>query len=76
MDDSGLVEMSEHRKQLHEVALNLDFGETLATLEQLIHGLVVADFEKNVDILMVFEVMFEVNHMRVVQRLVDFDLGK
>ena len=76
MDHAGLVKMGEHREQLKEVTLHLELGETLTTLEQLVHGLVVTDLEQDVDVFVVLEVVFEVYDIGVVKRLVDFYLGE
>ena len=47
--------------ELPQVALDLEFGEALASLEDLGHGLVVAQLEDNVDIIRVLKGPLKLN---------------
>jgi hypothetical protein len=73
MDDSACVEVLECIDDLHDIALDLDLGQSLPALDELVQSLIGAQFQQDVDVLMVLEHMLELNDVRVLQRLVDLN---
>jgi len=74
MNDTVRVQVLESIDDLHCVALNLNFVEALPPLEQLVQTVVGAQFQKDVDVLDVFEEMHELCNVCVLHRPVNFDL--
>jgi hypothetical protein len=52
---------------LDQIALNLDFSESLAPFEQFVESLILAHFEQNVHIVVIFEEMLESHNVVMVQ---------
>ena len=75
MDYAVAVEVFQSGNNLLEVALDLEFGEALATFKKLVKRLVGAKFEQNVYVFLVFEHMLEVYNVLVMKRFVDLDFG-
>lgn len=75
VDDSICVEVLECLDDLNGVAKGFEFGDALATLDELVEGLMRAEFEENVDVFMIFEDVLELDDVGVMQALVDFDFG-
>lgn len=69
-----LVHVFDRLQYLRPIALHLKLCESLAPLYLLIQGRVAAQFHYNVDILLVFEKVFELNDIRMMHRPVDADL--
>lgn len=59
MDDFIPVEVLCGSNKLEHIALGFKFSETFPSLDQLIEGLVSTDFKKNVDVLLIFKVLFK-----------------
>jgi hypothetical protein len=59
MDNSIGVHILNCYKQLDQVRLDLKFGEPFSSSELLIHGLVGAEFEQDVDVVIIFKVVLE-----------------
>ena len=74
MNDSMRVKILQSTNDLDRVALNFELMKALASLEQLIHALVLAEFEQDVYIFTVFEEMLEVAHILMLDTSVDLDL--
>jgi hypothetical protein len=75
VDDLAVVEVDEGVDDLREVVLHFNFGEAFAAFDEFVEGLVGAHLEQDVDVLVILEDMFELDHVLVAQRLVDFDLS-
>lgn len=60
---------------MDEVILHLHFSETLSTLDQLVESVVGTDFQKDVHVFVVFENVFELDDVVVVEGFVDLDFG-
>ena len=60
---------------LHGVALDFKFMEALSSLEQFIHTLVLTQFEKDVNVLSIFEKMLELADIVVFYTPVDFNFA-
>ena len=75
VDDSVRVKVLEGGNNLGCVALHLQFVESLTALEQLVHALVLAQFEKDVNILTVFEEVLEMTHIIVFDAAVNLYLA-
>lgn len=75
VDDLVLVEVDEGVDYLQLIVLHFHFGKSLPPLDQLVQSLVGANFKQNVDVLVVFEDVFELYDILMAQRFVDFDLG-
>ena len=75
MDDSICVEVLEGRNYLSQVALNLEFCQSLSSLQQLIQSLVRTDLQKNVNVLLVLKNVLKANNICMMKRLVDLDFG-
>ena len=80
MDDLVLVEVFESIDYLSEIALDLDFSESFSSFDQFVESLyekdvylVGAEFQEDVDILVVFKHMLELHNILVMQRFVDLD---
>lgn len=74
MDDSVLVQELQSAYDLVRVALDLELVQTFAPLQQFIETLVLAELEKDVDALAVFEEMCELRDVLVLDGSVNFDL--
>lgn len=70
-----LVQVLQSVYDLHGVALNFQLVQSLAALQQLVHALVLAQFEQDVHVLAVFKEVLEVAHVAVLDAAVDFDLA-
>lgn len=75
MDDLVLVEVHQRRDNLRQVVLHLHLGQSLPPLQQLIQGLVGADLQQDVDVLVVLEDVLELDEVLLAQRLVDLDFS-
>jgi hypothetical protein len=53
------VDVLETSDQLREIAADLDFGQPLPPLQQLLQGLILAHLQQNIHVGCVFEVVFE-----------------
>jgi hypothetical protein len=60
---------------LGEVVLDLHLRESLPPLEELVEGLVGANFQQDIYVFVVLKYMLEFHNMRVAEGLVDFDLS-
>lgn len=67
MDDLVLVEVHQRRYDLRQVVLHLHLRQSLPPLQQLIQGLVSADLQQDVDILMILEDMLELDDVLLAQ---------
>ena len=65
VDYAVRVQVLERVDDLLGVALDLELVETLAPLQQLVHALVAAELEENVDTLAVLEKVHELRHILV-----------
>ena len=74
MYDSMRVQIFECINALDHVALHLDLSESLPPSQHLIHRLVLAEFQQDVNVFCIFE-MFKSDYVVVVQRSVDFDFA-
>ena len=59
---------------LSRVALNLKLVQAFPSLQQFVHTLVLAELQKDVNILAVFEEVLKVAHIDMLDAPVDFDL--
>ena len=75
VDDAVGMEVLESVDDLDRVTLNLQFVQPLPPLQQLIHALVLAQLQKNVDIFGIFEEVLELTNMVVLDAPVDFDFA-
>ena len=76
MDDFLGVDVLTGLDQLVDVVPRLDLVESLAPAHKVREGLVVADVEHDVDVLLVFEVAVKAHDILVGQRSVDLDLAR
>ena len=60
---------------MDQVVLNLHFGESFAAFDQLVEGVVCANLEEDVNVLVVLEYVLELDDVVVVEGFVDLDLG-
>lgn len=58
---------------LSKIILHLNFSQSLASFDELIEGLIGADFQENINILMVLEDMLKLDNMLMTKRLMNFD---
>lgn len=75
MNDAVRVQVLECADDLHGVALHLELVQTLSAFEQLIHALVMAQFQQDVDVLGIFKEMLELANVLVFDTPVDLDLA-
>ena len=75
VDDFEFVEVLGGFDELVDVALGFQFREALPPSDELVQGLVLAELQHDVDVLLVLEVFLEQHHLIVAQRLVDLYLG-
>jgi hypothetical protein len=75
VDDAVGMEVLESVDDLDRVTLNLQFVQPLPPLQQLIHALVLAQLQKNVDIFRILEEVLELTNMVVLDAPVDFDFA-
>mmetsp|Transcript_24716 Transcript_24716/g.30853 ORF Transcript_24716/g.30853 Transcript_24716/m.30853 type:complete len:293 (-) Transcript_24716:24-902(-) len=68
------VEVLDSRADLVDVTLHFELVEALAATQKLVQGLVLAQLEKNIDILGVFEEVLEPDDVVLVEGAVDLDL--
>lgn len=73
MNDAVTVEVLDGGADLVYVALNFKLVEALASAEQLVEGLVLTQLEQDVDVLGVFEEVFETDDVVLVKGAVNFD---
>lgn len=59
---------------MHSIALDLELMEPLSPLEKLIHTLVMAKLEQDVDVVTIFEKMHKLSDVRMFYRSMDLDL--
>ena len=74
MNNSVRVQVFEGIDNLHGVALNLQFMKSLPPLEQLIHALIVAELEQDINIVAIFEKMHKLGHIAVLDGPMNLDL--
>ena len=67
------VQILESVDNLLGVALDLEFVETLAPLQQFVHALVLTQFKQDIHIFTVFEKVKELGHIGMLDRPVNFD---
>ena len=65
MNNPVRVEILESIDDLHGVAFNFNFMQSLPPLEKLIQTLIVAEFQENIHILTVFKKVHELGHIRM-----------
>ena len=75
VDDPVRVQVLQSVYYLHCVALHFELMESFSALEQLVHRLILAEFQQDVHILAVFEKVLEVAHVRVLDTAMDLDLA-
>lgn len=73
VDDSVAVQVLNCSADLVNVALHFKFVQAFASSKQFVEGLVLAQLKEDVDVLCVFEEVFEAYDVVVVERAVDFD---
>ena len=73
VNDTMAVQVLDSSADLVDVALHFQLVETLTTSEELIEGLVLTQLKQNVDILGVFEEVFEADNVVVMQTAMNFD---
>lgn len=73
MDDLIRVEVLECVNDLEHVDLRFEFRDALTSLDEFVERLVRAELEKNVHVFCVFENMFELHDVLVMETLMDFD---
>lgn len=74
MNDFLGVDMFQSLNELVDVVPSLDFVQALASPNKIRQGAVSAYVQHDVDVLLVFKVLFEPHHAFVGQRSVDFNL--
>lgn len=67
MDDLVLVQVHQRRNDLCKIVLHFHLSESLSALQQLIQSLVGANFQQNVDVFMIFEDVFKLDDMLLVE---------
>lgn len=67
VDDFVLVKVDERVDNLCKVILDFYFGEAFAALDEFVESLIGADFEQDVDILVVLEDVLKLDHVLVVE---------
>lgn len=65
MDDLALVEILQGGHNLRQIILGLHFSQSLPALDEFVEGVVIANFQQNVDVLVVLEHMFELDNMSI-----------
>jgi hypothetical protein len=73
VDDSVAVEILNSRTDLLDVTLNFKFVQSFATSEKFIQRLVLAQFQKNVNIFNIFKEMFEPDNIVVMKTAMNLD---
>ena len=68
------MQVFESINDLHSVALNLQLMKSLPSLEQLVHTLVMAELQQDIDIVTIFEEMHELCNVGMFNRSMNFDL--
>lgn len=74
MDNSVLMHVFDRLQYLRPIALYLKLRQSLTPLYLLIQSGVAAQLHYNVDVLLVFEKVLKLDHIRMVHRSVDTDL--
>ena len=74
MDDTVRVQVLQRVDYLCSVALDFELVQTLASFEQLVHGLVLAELQQNVHVFAVLEEVLKVAHVLMLNTAVDLDL--
>jgi len=74
MNDPVGVKVFQGVDDLHGVALDLELVQPLSPLQQLIHTLIMAQFQEDVNIFTVFEKVHKLSDIRMLHRAMDFDL--
>ena len=59
---------------LHRVALDLELMKSLPPLEQLIHALILAELQQDVNTIAILEKMHKLSHIGMLDRSVNLDL--
>jgi hypothetical protein len=67
MDDFVLMKIDERVYNLRQVILDLNFGESLSALDELIECLVGAYLQQDVDVFVIFEHMLELDNVLMAQ---------
>lgn len=75
MNDPVGVQVLESLDDLHGVALHFQLVQTLSSFEQFVHGLVLAKFQQDVNVLGILEEVLELTNMEVLDAAVDLDLA-
>ena len=73
MDNTMGVQILESIDNLLCVAFDLQFMQSLAALQKLVHALVLTQFKQDIHILTVFEKMKELSDICMLDRPVNFD---
>lgn len=75
MYDFGIMQIDERIEQLQHIQLYFRLTKLFPTLEQIVEGVVGAQLQQYVDVLVVFEGMLELYDVGVPQRLMDLDFA-
>lgn len=75
MDDLIDMQVLQRANNLHQIILHLHLGESFPSLDKLIEGVVGADLEQDVHVLVVLEDVLELDDVVVVERFVDLNFG-
>lgn len=59
---------------LHSIALHLEFMKSLPPLEQLVHTLVMAKLQQNINVVAIFEKMHKLSNVDMFHRSMNLDL--
>ena len=68
------MQVLESINNLHGIALNLKLMESLSSLEQLIHALVMAELKQDVNVITIFKEMHELCNIGMFNRSMDLNL--
>ncbi len=74
MNHTVVVHVLQGLGYLVEVALGLDLGQTLPSLNELIEGLVGTQLQQNIHVLMILEDVLKVDNVLVLQPSVNLNL--
>jgi hypothetical protein len=75
MDYAMRVQILQCVDDLDGVALHLQLMQSLPPSQQFVHALIGAQFQQDIDVLSIFEEMFEFNYSLMMNRPMNFNLA-
>ncbi len=75
MNDLVDMKIFQGTDDLYKIILDFHLSESFSSLDEFIESMIGTNFQKNVHVFMIFEYMFELDDMIVIEGFVDFNFS-